>query len=54
VRLRTPVGLLVSAPGKRVACTTCGEEIMNERELARPAGPVCRSCAGQSYYSIDG
>jgi formylmethanofuran dehydrogenase subunit E len=51
VQLTTPLSQIISRPGVRVNCTACGEEIINERELPGPTGPLCASCAGQSYYT---
>lgn len=50
VGLITPVESIVSRPGVRVNCALCGEEIINEREVIVDHQPLCRSCAGQSYY----
>ena len=50
VQLVTPVEKIVSRPGVRVECACCGEEIMNEREVIVEGQPLCRSCAGASYY----
>ena len=50
VQLVTPVEQIVSRPGVRVDCASCGEEIMNEREIYIDEEPFCRACAGQSYY----
>lgn len=50
VQLRTPVKEIVSRPGLRVNCESCGEEIMNEREVLLAGRLLCRSCAGDSYY----
>lgn len=54
VCLGTPVRRIVSRPGLRVDCAGCGEEIMNERELLVDGQPLCRSCAGDSYYQLIG
>jgi formylmethanofuran dehydrogenase subunit E len=51
VQLVTPVEQVVSRPGLRVDCASCGEEIMNEREVIMNGEPLCRTCAGQSYYN---
>jgi formylmethanofuran dehydrogenase subunit E len=51
VCLTTPVNTLVGRPGVRVNCAACGEEIINQREINIDGNPVCRACAGQSYYS---
>lgn len=52
VQLVTPVEQIVSRPGVRVECAVCGEEIMNEREITVDGQPVCRACAGSSYYQL--
>jgi formylmethanofuran dehydrogenase subunit E len=52
VQLVTPVQQIVSRPGVRVDCAVCGEEIMNEREIIVDGQPVCRACAGRSYYHV--
>lgn len=54
VKLMTPVEQIVSRPGVRVDCTSCGEEIMNEREVIVDGQPLCRACAGASYYQMTG
>ena len=50
VQLAAPVEKIMSRPGVRVECASCGEEIMNEREVIVDGQPLCRSCAGGSYY----
>lgn len=50
VQLAVRVELIVSHPGTRVDCALCGEEIMNEREVTVDGQPLCRACAGESYY----
>ncbi|MFW5941556.1 MAG: FmdE family protein [bacterium] len=50
VRLATPVKDIVSRAGVRVNCDICGEEIINERELAIDGELLCRGCAGPAYY----
>ena len=40
------------APGVRVNCTVCGEEIINEREVWRKDMPLCQACAGPAYYAL--
>lgn len=50
IQLATPVEKIVSRPGLRVDCASCGEEIMNEREVIMDGQSLCRACAGQSYY----
>jgi formylmethanofuran dehydrogenase subunit E len=50
VHLAIPIAKIVSRPGVRVDCASCGEEIMNEREVMLDGEPLCRACAGGSYY----
>lgn len=42
---------LISRAGVRVDCASCGEEIINEREMVVNGRTLCRACAGDSYYS---
>ena len=37
--------------GERVVCSTCGEGINFKREVVRDGKILCRSCAGESYYT---
>ena len=52
VVLRTPIEELLSRPGVGGQCETCGEEIINEREIVRAGQVLCRACAGFSYYDL--
>ncbi len=52
IQLVTPIEQIVSRPGVRVECVSCGEEIMNEREINVNGQPLCRACAGGSYYQV--
>lgn len=52
VLLTTPVEAIVSRPGVRVNCSSCGEEIMNERETRLGDLTLCRACAEGAYYSV--
>ena len=52
VELNTPIEQIISRPGLHAICDGCGEEIMNEREVVREGRPLCRSCAGESYYRL--
>jgi len=54
VALATPVDAIISRPACRVVCSRCGEEIMNEREVAQGGVLLCRACAGFAYYSVVG
>jgi formylmethanofuran dehydrogenase subunit E len=51
VRLTRTIEEILSKPGVRATCQLCQEEIINEREVNRDGIILCRSCAGNSYYS---
>lgn len=53
VRLITPARSLISRAGVRVNCAACGEEILNERYVARDGRALCLPCAGEGYYVLD-
>jgi formylmethanofuran dehydrogenase subunit E len=50
VELVTPLEKIVSRAGKRVYCQSCGEEILNEREVLQDGIVLCRGCTGGAYY----
>lgn len=50
VALRVPITALVGRAGRRVNCDSCGEEIINQREVIWESKILCRGCAGQAYY----
>jgi formylmethanofuran dehydrogenase subunit E len=50
VRLRSPVREIVSREGRKVLCDSCGEEILNEREILAAGMTLCRACSGEAYY----
>jgi formylmethanofuran dehydrogenase subunit E len=50
VQLTTPIEQIVSRPGVRIDCASCGEEIINEREIFLEGKPHCIPCAGGGYY----
>ncbi len=52
VKLKIPIEKMISQPGKRTACTRCGEDIINEREVQGDGSVLCRACAGLSYYTL--
>ncbi len=52
VVLSTPIEQIISRPGVRVNCTSCGEEIINEREVMMDGRPYCQACAGPAYYQF--
>lgn len=50
VVLSTPIRQIISRPGVRVNCDSCGEEIINNREILRDGLTLCRACNGDSYF----
>lgn len=54
VQLLASIGSIISRPDVRATCQVCGEEIINEREIARDGITLCKHCAGQSYYRASG
>jgi formylmethanofuran dehydrogenase subunit E len=52
VDLEPPLSALLSRPDARNTCSKCGEEIINEREVMLEGAAMCRTCAGQGYYTI--
>ncbi len=51
VNLNTPLEKIISQPGRKAICDRCGEEILNEREVLWENLTLCKTCAGQSYYT---
>ena len=51
VTLTLSLESIISRSGHRVVCDSCGEEILNEREVAKEGRTLCLSCAGESYYT---
>ncbi len=54
VILELNVAALISRPGVRVTCESCGEEIINERQIFQDGRLLCRPCAGEVYYKAAG
>jgi formylmethanofuran dehydrogenase subunit E len=54
VKLTLPLEQLLGSPGVRVICSGCGEEILNRREVATPAGSMCAACLAGTYYALCG
>lgn len=50
VSLTQSIAEILSKPSARVNCESCGEEILNEREINQEGRTLCRSCAGAAYY----
>jgi hypothetical protein len=51
VRLKASIEAIVSRPKVRVACASCGEEVINERTTRQDGQEVCRACAQGGYYT---
>lgn len=54
VRLNFDVAAVIGKPGTRAVCAHCGEEILNQRERLQQGQTLCRSCAGESYWTAAG
>lgn len=52
VALTQTIEEIISRPGVRANCSICGEEIINEREIVVDGRPLCRPCAGETYYDV--
>jgi formylmethanofuran dehydrogenase subunit E len=50
VVLSIDIEAIVAKPGLRTACSVCGEEIVNQRQIMVDGQPTCRSCAGDKYW----
>lgn len=50
--LTTTVKEIVSRAVMRVTCETCGEEIINEREVILDGHVFCHTCALGGYYAL--
>jgi formylmethanofuran dehydrogenase subunit E len=51
VMLTIDLEKIISKPGLRVICKSCGEEIGNEREVYLQGNILCRGCAGDRYFN---
>jgi len=51
VRVATPSEDLPGYKAPRVLCAMCGEGVNFRREVARDGRVLCRSCAGEAYYT---
>lgn len=50
VRVQVGAEDLPGYKGERIVCAECGEGINFHREVMRDGKPLCRGCAGESYY----
>ena len=53
IKLSQPVDAIVSRASARATCQKCGEEIINEREVVCDGRALCRTCAGEGYYTAE-
>lgn len=53
VTLTVDLKAIISRNGIRTVCDRCGEEIINAREVMRDGQTVCRTCAGDQYYTAN-
>ena len=51
VTLTVDLKAIISRNGLRAMCEQCGEEIINAREVIRDGKVLCRTCAGEGYYT---
>lgn len=54
VQLTVPLSQIISRPSAKAICESCGEEIINGREISDQGAVLCRSCAGEGYYHFLG
>ena len=52
VNLSPSVDQIISRAGVRTQCKSCGEEIINQREVLVAGEPFCRACSGLAYYGL--
>jgi formylmethanofuran dehydrogenase subunit E len=50
VKVELPAEEFPGYKGERIVCAECGEGINFRREVQRDGRPLCRACAGESYY----
>lgn len=51
VMLSPALAVILSRPGVRVSCDRCGEEIINDRQVALEGLILCQTCAYGGYYT---
>jgi formylmethanofuran dehydrogenase subunit E len=51
VKVDLPPEEMPGYKGERIVCTECGEGINFRREVIRDGRTLCRSCAGERYYT---
>jgi formylmethanofuran dehydrogenase subunit E len=50
VKIEIPETDLPGSPRKKAYCSSCGERVMDGREVARSNAAFCRACANGKYY----
>lgn len=53
VKVDLPAEEFPGYKGERITCDQCGEGINFKREIRRDGKILCRSCAGESYYTLE-
>jgi formylmethanofuran dehydrogenase subunit E len=51
VKVDLPPAEMPGYKGERIVCAECGEGINFRREVMRDGRTLCRSCAGERYYT---
>jgi formylmethanofuran dehydrogenase subunit E len=51
VKVHLPPEEFPGYKGERIVCDVCGEGISFRREVLRNGRVLCRSCAGENYYT---
>lgn len=52
VELQTSAEQIISHRNARAICSSCGEEILNEREVVVGGNVLCQTCANGGYYRL--
>ncbi|MFZ0534090.1 MAG: FmdE family protein [Anaerolineales bacterium] len=52
VELQIPAAEIISHQNARAHCSSCGEEVINEREVVVEGKVLCQTCAFGGYYRV--
>jgi formylmethanofuran dehydrogenase subunit E len=52
VELQTPAVQIIAHQNARAYCSTCGEEVINERQVNLEGKVLCQTCAYGGYYRL--
>jgi formylmethanofuran dehydrogenase subunit E len=52
VQLEFSLPELLSHAAAKVICQSCGEEVINGREMVQAGKTLCKRCAGDGYYGV--